>query len=348
MYISEVEIHNFRSHKDTNIGLSRTNILIGQNNTGKTAFLEALNHAIGFVKGMPSEDDFYASEESFDPKNTEPIRVIVEFRETDETRFSKDVLYVFDKAIQYDEEQHPEDPIKFVRMCYECGYDVDRDRYVEDRYFVSPENRKLLKDSTVRRIHQSFFPFFYLTTQRDINKEMRRKSSFWGKLKSYIDYEEKEKDIKEMVEEINDLLLKDNSTVIKLVSKLRELERSANVSSESLYLHAFSKRSWELLDDLNIYLKTANSNLALPISRHGMGTQSIAILLIFNAYLDILLPKIVENEEATPIVGIEEPEAHVEVRAVYDQAVGQADRPGHRDRRVRLDVRALGLFVCLR
>jgi len=315
MYISKVEIHNFRSHKNTLIELSETNVLIGQNNTGKTAFLDAINYAIGMRKGIPSEDDFYASEDKFDPKNSDPIRIILEFRETKDNRFSDKVMYIFDKAIQYDEEQCPEDPIKYIRMCYEFKYDKGRDRYDDERYFVNLNNKKLPKDSMVKRDNLSFFPFFYLSTLRDINEEIKNKSSFWGKIKASIDYRDKEKDIKELVEQINSLLLKDNITVNNLISKLKELEKNVNISSESLYLQAFSKRSWELLNELNIYLKTTNSNLALPIAKHGMGTQNIAVFLIFNAYLDILLPKIVENEEATSIIGIEEPEAHIHPQA---------------------------------
>jgi len=315
MYISKVEIHNFRSHKNTLIELSETNVLIGENNTGKTAFLDAINYAIGMRKELPSEDDFYASEDKFDPKNSDPIRIILEFRETKDNRFSDNVLYLFDKAIQYDEEQYPEDPIKYIRMCYEVKYDKERDRYVDGKYFVDLNNKKLPKDSVVKGDHSSFFPFFYLTTLRDINKEIKNKFSFWGKLKASIDYKDKEKDIKKLIEQINNLLLKDNTTVNDLISKLKDLEKNIDISSDSLYLQAFSKRSWELLNELNIYLKTANSNLALPIAKHGMGTQNIAILLIFNAYLDILLPKIVDNKEATPIIGIEEPEAHIHPQA---------------------------------
>ncbi len=322
MYISKVEIYNFKSHKNTLIELSKTNVLIGQNNTGKTAFLDSINYAIGIGKRIPSDDDFYASEDNFNPKNSDPIKIFLEFRETKDKRFSDDILYIFDKAIQYDEQQYPEDPIKFIRMCYEVKYDKNKDRYKDERYFVDINNKKLLNDSTVKREHLSLFPFFYLSTLRDINKEIKNKTSFWGKLKPSINYEDKEKDIKKLIENLNDLILKDNSTVNKLTSKLKELENNINISSDSLYLQVFSKRNWELLDDLNIYLKTANSNLALPITKHGMGTQNIVILLIFNAYLDILLPKIVKNKEATPIIGIEEPEAHIypqAQRAVFQQ-----------------------------
>ena len=186
MYVSKVEIYNFRSHKNTFIELSETNVLIGQNNTGKTAFLDAVNYAIGMRKGVPSEDDFYANEETFDPKNLDPIRVILEFRENNENRFSDKVLYRFDKAIQFDEEQYPDDPIKYIRMCYEVKYDKERDKYVDERYFVDLNNKKLPKDSVVKRNHSSFFPFFYLTTLRDINTEIKNKSSFLGKLKASV------------------------------------------------------------------------------------------------------------------------------------------------------------------
>ena len=323
MYISKVEIYNFRSHKNTLIELSENNVLIGQNNTGKTAFLDAVNYAIGMGQGIPTEDDFYASDDIFDPKNSELIRIILEYRETKDSRFSDNVTYIFDRTIQFDEEQYPaEDPIRYLRMCYECKYDKGRDRYVGKRYFVDLNNKKLPKDSGVKRDHLSFFPFFYLTTLRDINREIKNKSSFWGKLKASIDYKDKEDDIKDLIDQLNGLLLADNVTVTDLISKLKELEDSVRIVPDSIYLQAFPRRSWELLDELNIYLKTANTNLALPIAKHGMGTQNIAILLIFNAYLDILLPKIVENEEATPIIGIEEPEAHIHPqaqRAVFQQ-----------------------------
>jgi putative ATP-dependent endonuclease of OLD family len=252
MYISKVEIYNFRSHKKTITELLKTNVLIGQNNTGKTAFLDAVNYAIGMRKGTPSEDDFYAGEDKFDPQNSDPIRIILEFRETNDNRFSENVLYIFDKAIQFDEEQCPEDPVKYIRMCYEVKYDKERDRYVDDKYFVDINNKKLPKDSVVRGLHSSFFPFFYLTTLRDINREIKNKSSFWGKLKASIDYKDKEKDIKKLIEQINNLVLKDNTTADDLISKLKELEKNVNISSDSLYLQAFSKRSWELLDELNI------------------------------------------------------------------------------------------------
>ena len=140
MHISKVEIYNFRSHKSIIVELSTTNILVGQNNSGKTAFLEAISYALNTKNGTPSEDDFYANKENFNPKTSYPIKVILEFRESKDERFSENVIYKFDTVIRYDKEVFSEDPIKFIRLCYEYKFDAKRDRYVEERYFVDEKD----------------------------------------------------------------------------------------------------------------------------------------------------------------------------------------------------------------
>ncbi len=324
MHIYKVEIYNFRSHKKTRVELSdNINVLIGPNNAGKTSFLHALNLAIGWERRtVPTEDDFYAEGDNFDPKNAEPVKIIIEFRETLDERFSDSIVSTFDKAIRFDKAQYPDDPIKFFRICYECRFDKEKGRFTEDRYFVDENNKKLARNPEVKKEHLSFFPFFYIPALRDINKEIKTKGSFWGRIKSIIDYSEKKDQIEELIRKIDDVVLSDNETIEQLKTKLKNLERSIKITQDAIFLQAFARRSWEILDDLNIYLKLPNTNLSLPIAKHGAGTQNIVVLLIFSAYLEILLPKILDNEEATPIIGIEEPEAHVHPhvqRALFHQ-----------------------------
>jgi putative ATP-dependent endonuclease of OLD family len=320
VHIHKVEIYNFRSHKETKIELSENiNVLIGQNNTGKTSFLYALNLAIGWDrKILLTEDDFFAEGKDFDPKNAKPIKIILEFRETLENRFSDNVIRVFENAIRFDERTsgNLEDPIRFFRICYEYVFDKERDRFVESRYFVDEKNNKIKgRKVEITKEHLSFIPFFYIPSLRDINKEIKTKSSFWGKIKTVIDYSTKKEEIENLIHKIDEIILTGNEPVEQLKRKLQELENNIRITSDAISLHAFTRRSWELLDDLNIYLKLPKANLSLPISKHGAGTQNIIILLIFSAYLEILLPKIIENEEANPIIGIEEPEAHIHPHA---------------------------------
>ncbi len=71
MKISRVIIENFRSIEHADLELSDFNILIGQNNTGKTNFLEAINW---FYTGSGSTDDI-----KFQRDSSRQVAVTIEF-----------------------------------------------------------------------------------------------------------------------------------------------------------------------------------------------------------------------------------------------------------------------------
>ncbi|MCD1259882.1 ATP-dependent endonuclease [Paenibacillus athensensis] len=330
MYISRVRIKNFRSLQNIDLRLREMNVLIGPNNSGKTSFLEALNFAIGYKSSTPQEDDFYVENaSSFDPKTALPIEIVLDFYEgyLSEDRFSETTLQTFDGIIQYEQDlvKEDEEPIKYIRLKYQYGYNSESGKYVETRIFLDFNDNPIIGRSTgVKKEHISFFPYFYLETLRDIKREISNRASYWGKIKRSVDYSSKEKKINRLITMLDKLLLQSEPKLNDLVDKLKDIQKSIKISeeSDSIFLQVFSRRTWELLDGLNLYLKTANSNISLPIERHGMGTQNIATLTIFHAYLVLLLPELVENSETTPIIGVEEPEAHVyphAQRAMFDQ-----------------------------
>ena len=45
MKISRIKIENFRGHKSTELELADHHVLVGENGSGKTAALEAINYA---------------------------------------------------------------------------------------------------------------------------------------------------------------------------------------------------------------------------------------------------------------------------------------------------------------
>lgn len=331
IFISKVKIHNFRSLREVTVQLKETNILIGPNNAGKTSFFDAINYAVGWNSNKtPKEDDFFVPDShSFDPRDTEPIEVVIEFREGFEVveRFSENIVDDFEGIIQFDEEavKEGEEPIKYIRLQYKCEFSKEKNKYIESRVFLDQNDKEISgKNTSVRKNeHLSYFPFFYLETLRNIQNEIKNSSSFWGKIKKSVDYSSKERQIIRLINMLDKLLISGESKLNEVVRRLKEIEHTIKISNEpdNISLKAISSRSWELLDGLTFYLKTADSNISLPIEKHGMGTQNIAIFTIFNAYLDILLPQIIENQEVTPIIGIEEPEAHVypySQRAIFE------------------------------
>jgi putative ATP-dependent endonuclease of OLD family len=63
-----------------------------------------------------------------------------------------------------------------------------------------------------------------------------------------------------------------------------------------------------------VVIRGRGTEVDLPLSRHGQGMQSLSVLFLFQAYLDVLL-KPQFREETTAILALEEPEAHLHPHA---------------------------------
>ncbi|GEM_PF-302698 len=74
--ISKIKIANFRSIKNQEMKLGNYTLIIGNNGTGKTSVLEAINYALSpaFLSGRIKHTDFYNGEDN-------PIIITIEFEE---------------------------------------------------------------------------------------------------------------------------------------------------------------------------------------------------------------------------------------------------------------------------
>jgi len=319
IFLSRVEIKGFRSHYDTNVNLfNDMNILIGQNNTGKTSFLQAIDYVLGITRKSPIEDDFYISNKSFNPQNAKPIKIIIEFRETDTNRFNDTIIKSFNNAIQFDENiinsQSELDPIRFFKICYEYKYNTDLDKFEDIKYFVDMHNQRLkpLNKSIVKKEHLEYFPFYYLRSLRNLRNEIKNKKSYWSKIKEKINYQDKMDEILSSLKEINKKVLENDVIVEKIKNKLIELKNNIIFPVDTIELNTFSKRDWEILDNLNIYYKLEGTNFDIPFFKSGDGTQNILLFLIFTIYIELMIES---DKKIYPIIGLEEPEVHIHPQA---------------------------------
>ncbi len=63
MFLSQIEIKNFRSIKETTLTFSKgLNVIIGRNNTGKTAVVDAIRVCLSYGK---QRRDIYISKDDF-------------------------------------------------------------------------------------------------------------------------------------------------------------------------------------------------------------------------------------------------------------------------------------------
>ena len=60
MKISRVKIENFRGHNNTELEFAEHHVLVGENGSGKTAVLEAINYATSsyYLSSRLDEQDF--------------------------------------------------------------------------------------------------------------------------------------------------------------------------------------------------------------------------------------------------------------------------------------------------
>ena len=74
MKISRIKIENFRGHKNTELEFTDHHVLVGENGSGKTAVLEAINYATS---------SYYLSsrldEQDFNNADVDPIKITIEF-----------------------------------------------------------------------------------------------------------------------------------------------------------------------------------------------------------------------------------------------------------------------------
>ena len=64
--ITEVRIRNFRSLENVNVKLDNFTVIVGENNSGKSNFIDAISFAIGFNRPRFGENDIYIKSAKFE------------------------------------------------------------------------------------------------------------------------------------------------------------------------------------------------------------------------------------------------------------------------------------------
>ena len=103
MKISKVRIENFRCVRGLDLELDETTVLIGANNAGKTAIMEAIRIALSRRWGQRgtgfTEYDVHCSAQTHDPKIAPPVRVLLNFEETRAEPWDPDMIAALDDLV---------------------------------------------------------------------------------------------------------------------------------------------------------------------------------------------------------------------------------------------------------
>ena len=101
MRINQLKIKNFRSIRNLELDLSESTVLVGPNNAGKTAILDALRIALGGRGGTVfNEYDIHLHNENDDPKDSEGVSIEIISKEKMPGEWSEEIIGALGDTIQ--------------------------------------------------------------------------------------------------------------------------------------------------------------------------------------------------------------------------------------------------------
>ena len=319
MKLTRIHIRNFRCLRDVELSVDPTTILIGENNVGKTSILEAVRIALSRRWGQQGagfdENDFFTKESATESRPGEAISVELEFAESEFGEWSEGLLADISDYQQVD----PQSNLNIVCLRVECRFDETAGDFRTTTGFIKRDERELhgVVEWTMNTNRLfDYVPVFSLDALRDSQKEFQPRAHFWRNLLRSVKVPEEEwSSISNEVEQLNKRVLDADPRLKSITHKLSEIRNIVSrASTESLDLRAIPINEWDLVSRAEVILRSSTSTPWLPLTNHGQGVQSLAVIYLFQAFVDHLLDTS-NKSNTTPVLLLEEPEAHLHPQA---------------------------------
>ncbi|HII80425.1 MAG TPA: DUF2813 domain-containing protein [Methanosarcina sp.] len=313
MKLRRLEIQHFRGITDLDLKIGDTTVLIGENNTGKTTILDALKIALhsGMASRVSSFNiyDFHLPDATTELSSALAINIRLTFREDNPGEWDEQQVAKLNRAkiLQIDENGSAT-----VILKVGARFDSLTQEIVQDWEFQNIDGFMLtgIADSAIG-VFRNEVSYYYLAALRDATKHFDAKGPFWRPfLKQSQLTPEKRREIESKLSEVNDLIITSHTSFSQVVTRLTEVQHIVTMTGgdDLVSVDAVPGRLFDILSKAEVNLNSG-TGAKIPIVRHGDGTQSLAVLTLFNAYLQAW-------NKGDPFVALEEPEAHLHPSAV--------------------------------
>lgn len=320
--LEKIRVRNFRSIKDMDVVLDKTNILIGQNNSGKSNILKAIDIAFGGYKEVSEADIFVSPKEKLSQDKVAIIDVLL--KPTDKgggimMSFSDFWANVFTDAwIATSETDGDSVGIRTV-----IQFDKRKKDYVMTRRPILAWNNSI--DEAQIGLRKSFgsdmldsLVSFYMDAQRDAVDDIRNRRSYFGRATSQSDLsEELIAKLERQLDSINTEIIKSIPALTQTNQKMSSIGSTLGTEGSVVEIEPLTRKISDLHKGMDIVYSDIESE-KFSISQHGMGTRSWISFLTLGAYVDWHIAEIKKDEDGAEvyiILAIEEPEAHLHPQA---------------------------------
>ncbi len=289
MPLARLEIKNFKSIKECDISFSELNVFIGENGTGKTNLLDAVDY---FYKNLTGKAE---NTQIFDENNpySNEVRIALIYDLSEFVKISKsnsgDVFGIIG--------DDPDEDIKYSGYYKAIIAMASKSKEKRVRVELSQIKGKQIKwncSYEERLIFKSLFPIFLVDTR---NLDVTEWGYVWdilGELSKVSNVERKEIEAK-----INGLLLKESKEISNKIKGVVDIFNAANVSVKPAASKEFAKNLSKVF-----FSGDAIQQGGKRLGYYSTGTNSVK-------YIELLLKAIDEISKTKlkePIVLFDEPE----------------------------------------
>ena len=318
MRITRLKIENFRSIKNLDIELGDATVLIGQNNTGKTAILDAVRIVLTRRWGQRgtgfTENDIHRPDEQGDPRTLPPVRIEMVIEEPNPGTWDADMVAALEDIFTL-----LPDGRNVLILRVTCAWSVEKDTFDPAWEFLdntgAPMTGKAQRATNLTGFFR-YVPLFWLGALRDAADEFTPRTGHWGRLLRSVKIpDELEADALRILAELDARIIAADPKLATIAELIGQATRIAiGEGPGAARLNTLPLAIEEMLQRTGIVLRNETLRPWLPLGHHGQGLQSLAVIFLFQAaVLQQLAEAEVPGTEA--IFAIEEPEAHLHPQA---------------------------------
>ena len=316
--LSKIRIQNFRSIEGAETELNDTNILIGQNNSGKSNFLRAVNIALNVNPSVSDQDIYISNGEKLSKEKNAIIDVMI--RPVDDSgsylkEFSDFWTGVFtEKWITTDVTEG-----SYVGIRSTIEYDAKFDQYSVRKRAITQWN-DTIEDAICGRKQsfttdmQSYIMCFYMDAHRDILEDLNNKKSYFGRATSVRGISEQViREIEAQLSDINKKIVDNTPAMSGTQAKVSQVGDLFGLQQSQLSIEPINRSISDLHRGMDVKFCDGHGPV-LSVSEQGMGTRSWISFLTLDSYISYLANTIKADDaeaELFTVLALEEPEAHL-------------------------------------
>lgn len=323
--IVAARVRDFRSLANVEVDLNDLTVLIGANNAGKTSFLEALFAAIGAGrKALGADDVRLAAGESIAPKTREVIvdvmvrPVGVDGKVIDSYPAGSYWTNLWGTTgIASDDALNDFTGIRTSLKWSDLrGEHVVERRFLKEWKSFADWTTAATQDRAVSAAQLESLALHYVDAKRDLEEDLRKPGSFWRRLTEDLGLSPAEiEEMEKTLSGINEQIVAKSEILKHLKDNLSGLQSVVSSDSGVVEVEPVARKLRDLSKGVDVSFNTAGAQ-SFPLARHGMGTRSLASLLVFRAYASWRNKKATEGGDSVhTVLALEEPESHLHPQA---------------------------------